>query len=238
MELDKEQMVRYSRTIMLEEIGTEGQRRLLDGSVFIVGAGALGSICAMYLAASGIGRIGIIDFDTVGLSNLQRQLSYTESDLGQPKTDVLKRRLHEINSGITVEAYNRMLTCENAAELFAGYDVVVEGSDNPSTKYLVTDTAHRLGKPCVAGGVREFVGQVMTFPPYCATTYRDLFPDAPCESGFTPCSAGGVLGPLPGVVASMQAAEVIKLLTGINTGIGHLLQIDLHTLTTTRLEIS
>lgn len=236
MELTKEQRVRYSRTLMLPAIGEEGQERLLGSSVLIAGAGALGSICAMYLAASGVGRIGIADFDTIGLSNLQRQLSYTMDDLGKYKVDVLARRLREINPEVRVDEHRLMLSAGNIREIAGGYDVIVEGSDNPSTKYLVTDTATALGLPCVLGGVREFVGQVMTFPGG-TSGYRDLFPDAPCEGGFTPCSVGGVLGPLPGVIASMQAAEVIKLLTGNGLpGLGTMLQVDMLTLAVSKME--
>ncbi len=239
MKLDKERMVRYSRAVMLPEIGEKGQKKLLCGSVLIVGAGALGGVCAMYLAASGVGRIGIIDFDTVGISNLQRQLSYTESDVGVSKVKALSARMTAINSDIIVETRNEMLGRRNAADLFAKYDVIVEGSDNPSTKYLVTDAARSSGKPCVVGGVRGFVGQVAIFPASCSTLYRDLFPDAPCEGGYTPCAIGGVLGPLPGVVASIQAAEAIKLLAGINTAsTGSFFQIDLRSLHTTRLELA
>ncbi|MBD5267365.1 MAG: HesA/MoeB/ThiF family protein [Bacteroides sp.] len=236
MELDKESLIRYSRTIMLPQVGEAGQLRLLAGSVMIVGAGALGSICAMYLAASGVGRIGIVDFDIVGLSNLQRQLSYTENDLGQSKVDVLGRRISGINSGIKVETHDEMLTSGNAVKLLEGYDIIVEGSDNPATKYLVTDTARSLEKPCVVGGVREFTGQVMTFTG-SGTGYRDLFPDAPCGSGVTPCSLGGVLGPLPGIIASLQASQVIKLLCGTGASCkGEFFQIDVETMQSMKFE--
>lgn len=237
MELDKESAIRYSRSIMLPPIGESGQLKLLAGSVMIVGAGALGSICAMYLAASGVGRIGIVDFDVVGLSNLQRQLSYTESDLGQFKVEVLGRRVSAINSGVKVEIHNEMLTSGNAVALFRDYDIIVEGSDNPATKHLVTDVAAELGKPCVLGGVREFTGQVITFTG-SGGRFRDLFPDSQCDSGFAPCSVGGVLGPLPGVIASLQAAQVIKLLCGVGDSLkNEIFQIDLMTMQSVRFEI-
>ncbi len=236
MELNNEERVRYSRTLMLSEIGESGQKKLLSSSVMIVGAGALGSICAMYLAASGIGRIGIADFDIVGLSNLQRQLSYSEKDLGKSKVDVLADRILSINSGIEVDVYDKMLTQSNVKEILAGYDIVIEGSDNPATKYMVADAAHDLDKPCIVGGVRDFIGQIMVFQPN-GSSYREVFPDAPCSGGYTPCSVGGVLGPLPGVIASLQASEVIKIITGINSGKGSFFQIDLRDMHVSRFDI-
>ncbi|MDE5877494.1 MAG: HesA/MoeB/ThiF family protein [Muribaculaceae bacterium] len=224
--LTNEQMIRHARTIALPEIGTEGVNRLMKASVIIVGAGALGCITAMYLAAAGIGCIGIIDFDTVGLSNLQRQLAYTETDLGLPKVQVLEIKLHAINPDVRIKAYNAMLTQANAPELLSSYDIIIEGSDNPATKYLVSDTAAALHRPCVIGGVRGFIGQITTQLPD-GPTYRDFFPEPPETCGLTPCSTTGVLGPVPGLIASLQATEAIKLLTGIGCPLsGRLLQID------------
>ena len=217
---------RYAREMSLPEIGREGVERLLGASVLIVGCGALGSVAAMYLAAAGVGRIGVADFDTVGLSNLQRQLSYTEDDLGKPKAETLAAKLKAINSTIKVESIGMMMTKSNLPRYMEEYDVVVEGSDNPSTKYLVSDTARTLGKPCVIGGVRGFVGQINTQLPD-GPYYRDIFPDIPESCGLTPCSAMGVLGPVPGMIASLQATEAIKLLTGAGETLsGRLLQID------------
>lgn len=208
---------RYSRGMMLEGIGEDGQMALKRSSVLVVGAGALGSIVSMYMAGSGVGHIAVADFDTVDLSNLQRQLSFTEDDLGQRKAEATGRRLRSINSLVRVEVIDELITARRADELFGRFDVIVEGSDNPATKYLVSDAAVRAERPCVIGGVREFGGQVMTQLPGHAC-YRDLFPDAACDAaGLTPCAAGGVLGPLPGIVASVQAAEVIKLLTSTGT---------------------
>ena len=215
--MNADQRRRYSRTILLDGIGEEGQSALDRASVLVVGSGALGSIVSMYLAGSGVGYIAVADFDNVDLSNLQRQLSFTEEDLGQRKAEATGRRLRSINSLIEVEVINELITSRRATELFSRFDVIVEGSDNPSTKYLVSDVASELQRPCVIGGVREFGGQVMTQLPGHAC-YRDLFPDAACDAaGLTPCAAGGVLGPLPGIVASIQASEVIKLLTGVGT---------------------
>lgn len=210
--LSKEQHRRYSRNIFLPEIGKEGQIKLLNASVLIVGTGALGSVVSMYLAAAGVGRIGLCDFDTIDISNLQRQLSFTEGDVGKKKVEVTADKLRAINSDICVNVYDGMLRKERAKELFDEYDIIVEGSDNPNTKYMVTDIAQTLKKPCVLGGVAQFSGQVMTILPG-GTTYRDLFPDAAGDGEFMPCSIGGVLGPVPGIVGSIQATEVIKLIT-------------------------
>lgn len=227
--------LRYAREIVLPEIGRGGVERLLGSSVLVVGAGALGCITAMYLAAAGVGKIGVADFDTVGLSNLQRQLSYTEDDIGRSKAKTLASKLKAINSSVKVDVIDRMLTKGNIAEYVGRYDIVVEGSDNPSTKYLVSDTARSYGKPCVIGGVRGFIGQLTTQLPE-GPYYRDIFPDIPEQCGLTPCSALGVLGPVPGVIASLQATEVIKLITGAGQPLrGRLLQIDTLTMSTIEL---
>lgn len=228
--------LRYSRQIVLPEIGREGIERLLASSVLIVGSGALGCISAMYLAAAGVGRIGVADFDTIGLSNLQRQLSYTEDDIDKLKADTLAAKLKAINSAVEVEVINKMLTKGNIAEYVGRYDIVVEGSDNPSTKYLVSDAAKALGKACVIGGVRGFIGQLTTQLPD-GPFYRDIFPDIADQCGMTPCASMGVLGPVPGVVASLQATEAIKLITGAGTPLsGRLLQIDTLTMSTVELQ--
>ena len=235
--MNNSEELRYSRQIALPEIGREGQQRLLGASVLIVGAGALGCISAMYLAAAGVGRIGVADFDKVGLSNLQRQLSYSEFDIDRPKAAMLASKLRAINSSVDVEVINKMLTKGNITEYVGRYDIVVEGSDNPSTKYLVSDTARAQGKPCVIGGVRGSIGQVTTQLPE-GICYRDIFPDIPEQCGLTPCASFGVLGPVPGVIASLQATEVIKLITGAGRLLsGRLLQIDTLTMSITELYI-
>ena len=203
---------RYSRNLLLPEIGKSGQLALMQSSVLVVGAGALGSIVAMYLAGSGVGRLGICDFDTIDISNLQRQLGFTVDDIGKSKVEVLYSRLSAINPEIIIESYEGLLRADKARELFKQFDVIVEGSDNPSTKYMVTDIANECEKPCVLGGVTGFEGQVMTLMPG-QHRYRDIFPDAAPEGGYTPCSLGGVLGPLPGIIGSIQASEVIKIIT-------------------------
>lgn len=212
-ELNSEEKRRYSRSILLDEIGEEGQKKLLKSSVLIIGAGALGSIVAMYLAASGVGHICIADFDTIDISNLQRQLSFTEDNVGTKKVDATAQRLKSINSDIKIEIIDRVIKQENALDLFENFDFIVEGSDNPATKYMVTDCCKKLQKPYCLGGVAQFKGQVMTFIPG-SMSYRDLFPESAEEGGYMPCSIGGVLGPLPGIIGSIQACETIKHIVG------------------------
>lgn len=213
-ELSQEERRRYSRTVMLPEIGKEGQARLLESHALIVGCGALGSIVAMQLAASGVGHLTIVDFDTVDISNLQRQLAFTEGDIGQKKSERLAAKIHAINSGIEVKTIDGVLKRTKAERLMADCDIAIEGSDNPATKYMVTDVAEALEKPCVLGAVSGFSGQVQTFAPGHAG-YRDWWPEEVGESGFTPCSLGGLLGPVPSLVASLQSAEAIKILAGL-----------------------
>jgi adenylyltransferase/sulfurtransferase len=213
-ELNSEQKRRYSRTITLSEIGEEGQAAICAGSVLLIGAGALGSVAAMYLAAAGVGHIGIADFDTVDITNLQRQIAYSEASAGKPKVDVLASRLREQNSTISVTTYNKLITPKNAAEIFADYDVIVEGSDNPSTKHMTAKICSALSKPCVIGGISRWSGQVMTVMPGDCS-YNDIFGENPSCSAFAPCSAAGVIGPLPGVVGSIQTIEALKLLANV-----------------------
>lgn len=211
--MDKTEKLRYSRLSMLEGIGEQGVRQLSEGKVFIVGAGALGSLCAMYLAASGVGTIGIADFDTIDLSNLQRQLFYGESSLGKSKIEILTQHINEINSTVKVNAFFQIIKEASAIKIFPDYDFIIDGSDNPSTKKLTAETCEKAGIPYCIGGVRQFGGQVMSWDKG-HMGYLDLFGDIPLCSGFTPCSLGGVLGPAAGVVASIQSAEAIKHLTG------------------------
>jgi molybdopterin/thiamine biosynthesis adenylyltransferase len=198
---------------MLDGIGAEGQERLLSSSVLIVGAGALGSVVAMYLAASGIGHIGIADFDTIDISNLQRQLSFTEADLGQSKAQVTAAKLAAVNSDVRVTVYEKLMRRADLETVIGEYDLVVEGSDNPDTKYMVTDVCREQQKQYVIGGVAQYNGQLMCYRPG-AVGYGDIFPQGE-SNGFLPCSMGGVLGPLPGVVGSLMSAEAIKMLVGV-----------------------
>lgn len=206
-------MIRYSRLSAIEGYGDEGVARLRAGKVLVIGCGALGSLCAMYLAASGAGTVGIADFDTIDVSNLQRQLFFDESTLGLSKCGILAARMRALNSDVEVVEYPEMINEKKAAGLFALYDFVIDGSDNPSTKLMTARVCEALGKPYCIGGVREMSGQAMSWKPGHAG-YAEIFGDtSPC-SGFTPCSLAGVLGPAAGVVASVQAAEAIKYLSG------------------------
>lgn len=224
--LSKTDRIRYSRNILLEGFGENGQHKLANASVIIVGTGALGSVVAMYLAASGIGKIGLCDFDTIDLSNLQRQFSFTTDDVGKSKVKTLSKKISDINPGIEIDVYEKFIDRKSAGTIFPGYDIIVEASDNPATKYLVTDTARLLGKPCVFGGVAQYLGQVTTFMPD-SIPYHEIFPYDEADNGLLPCNIGGVLGPLPGVIGSIQAIEVIKLLAGIGKPlVGRLLLYD------------
>ena len=210
--LTAEERMRYKRNLALPGIGEEGQRRLLEARVLVTGCGALGSIVSMYLAGSGVGHITLIDFDLVDISNLQRQLSFITDSVGKKKAFALGERLRQINPHIEIKPLDLRLTEENASELFAAHDLIVDGSDNPATKYLIAKFAAQHSKPYVLGGVHEWRGQVMTCLPG-TPGYADLFPAPAADASLPP----GLLGPLPGIVASVQAAETIKVLTGAGT---------------------
>lgn len=220
-------MSRYSRQIILPEFGEEGQRKLSQSSILMIGAGGLGSPALLYLAAAGVGRIGIIDGDTVDVSNLQRQILYRTSDEGKYKAEVAADQLRALNPDTHVDVYKEWLNKENALTLFEEYDLVIDGSDNFATRYLVNDACVILNKPLVYGAVFKFEGQVSVFNYQDGPTYRCLFPEAP-EAGTVPnCSEIGVLGVLPGLVGTLQATEAIKVLTGMNGVLsGVLLTID------------
>lgn len=223
---------RYSRTEALPEIGQDGQRRISAGSVLLIGCGALGSAAASYLAGAGVGRLGLVDYDTVDISNLQRQVAYTEDDAGKHKCMRLADRLTHLNSEIQIQPVTTLATRKNIFTLMDGYDFVVEGSDNPSTKMLVAAACDEAGISYCIGGVAGFSGQVMTHIPG-TTRYSDIFPEAPEPVGaFTPCQARGVFGPAAAVVASVQAAEALKYLSGAGSLLtDRLLTIDTLTMT-------
>lgn len=207
--------MRYERQILLPEIGPEGQHRLSRSRVLIVGAGALGTVVGMYLAGAGVGHITVADFDTVSLSNLHRQIAYTETDVGASKAVTLAQRLRGINSEIVVAPLERRVDADILQWLLPDFDLVVEASDNFETKYAVTDAAAAAGKPCVFGGVNGFKGEVHTHLP-SGSSYRDIFP----EGGEIPLpGVRPVFGPVPGIVGSIQASEVIKILTGIGASL-------------------
>ena len=215
-ELSRAEKMRYSRHLLLPEVGEMGQIKLKNSSVLIVGAGGLGCPVALYLAAAGVGRIGIIDFDKVDSSNLQRQVAFTQNDVGQPKAEVLATRLREMNAHIEVEVFNDRFSATNAQEILANYDVLVDGSDNFATRYLTNDASYLSKTPLIFGAVSRFQGQVSVFnADEQAPCYRCLFPDEPEAGTILNCAEAGVLGALTGVIGTLQAAECLKFITGI-----------------------
>ena len=214
-QLTNEEINRYSRHLIMPEVGVDGQRRLKAGSVLCVGAGGLGSPAAMYLAAAGVGRIGIVDFDVVDYSNLQRQIIHGTSSVGKTKLESAKARLIDINPHIQIDTYETALSSENALELFAPYDVILDGTDNFPTRYLTNDACVLLGKPNAYGSIFRFEGQASVFAAKDGPCYRCLYPEPPPPGLVPSCAEGGVLGVLPGVIGVIQATETIKLITGI-----------------------
>jgi len=213
--LTDDELRRYGRHLVLPEFGVEGQQRLKAGSVLVVGAGGLGAPLAMYLAAAGVGRLGLVDFDRVDVSNLQRQLLYDTRDIGRPKLEAAAQRLAALNPGVRVECHDARLSSENALEILRGYDVIADGTDNFATRYLVNDACALLGRPNVYGSVFRFEGQVAVFDAARGPCYRCLYPDPPPPGLVPSCAEGGVLGVLPGVIGTLQAIEVLKQLAGI-----------------------
>jgi sulfur-carrier protein adenylyltransferase/sulfurtransferase len=211
----EEQVQRYSRHIILPNIGGKGQRKLLDSSVLVIGAGGLGSPVAMYLAAAGIGKLGIVDFDQVDVTNLQRQILHTTADVGRSKVTSAVEHLRAINPTIEVVGHETLLFSTNVFEIFEGYDVIVDGTDNFPVRYLVNDATQFTGKPLVYGSIYQFEGQATVFMPRQETPcYRCLFPAPPPPGTVPSCAEGGVFGVLPGVIGSIQATEAIKIITG------------------------
>jgi molybdopterin/thiamine biosynthesis adenylyltransferase/rhodanese-related sulfurtransferase len=224
--LTEEQMQRYSRQIVLPEVGVAGQRRLLESSVLIVGAGGLGSPAALYLAAAGVGTIGIVDGDRVDLTNLQRQILHSTHDVGRPKTQSARRTLEDINPDVRVVTYQTVLTSENALEILRPYDVVVNGSDNFPTRYLVNDACVMLGKPLVDASILRWEGQATTYLPGRGC-YRCLFPSPPPPGAVPSCAEGGIIGAVAGFLGSYQALEAIKILLGVGaTLVNRLMLVD------------
>jgi sulfur-carrier protein adenylyltransferase/sulfurtransferase len=211
----EEQVQRYSRHIILPNIGAKGQRKLLNGSVLVIGAGGLGSPIAMYLAAAGVGKLGIVDFDRVDLTNLQRQILHTTPDVGRSKVESAVKHLRAINPTIEVVGHDTLLFSTNVFEIFEGYDVIVDGTDNFPVRYLVNDATQFMGLPLVYGSIYQFEGQATVFMPGQETPcYRCLYPAPPPPGAVPSCAEGGVFGVLPGVIGSIQATEAIKILTG------------------------
>ncbi|PJF40329.1 MAG: molybdopterin-synthase adenylyltransferase MoeB [Chloroflexi bacterium] len=214
-ELSNEEVRRYSRHLIMPEVGIEGQRKLKSSSILLIGTGGLGSPLAMYLAAAGVGRLGLVDYDVVDDTNLQRQVIHGQRDVGRPKLDSAEERIRDINPYVDIDKYNVPLTSDNALELFAPYDVIIDGTDNFPTRYLVNDACVKLGKPNVYGSIFRFEGQLSVFYAKEGPCYRCMFPTPPPPGLVPSCAEGGVLGILPGTIGTMQATEAIKLLLGI-----------------------
>jgi sulfur-carrier protein adenylyltransferase/sulfurtransferase len=226
-QLTPDEIHRYSRHLVLPEVGVEGQRRLKDARILLVGAGGLGSPNALYLAAAGVGRLGIVEFDVVDVTNLQRQVLHGTKDVGRSKLDSARDRLRDVNPHVEVVAHEARLTSENALEIIGGYDLVVDGTDNFATRYLVNDACVLLGKPNVYGSIFRFEGQSTVFCTPDGPCYRCLYPEPPPPGLVPSCAEGGVLGILPGLVGLVQATEAVKLVTGIGeTLAGRLLLVD------------
>ena len=225
--LKPEQRNRYERHISLPEIGEKGQQKLLGSRVVIVGAGGLGSPAALYLAAAGVGTIGVVDMDTVEESNLQRQILHSTETIGENKVDSAEKTLSTLNPDVNVITYNTRLNKDNAIEIIENYDVVIDGTDNFQTRYLINDASVKTGTPVVHGSIFQYEGQITVFDPKNGPTYRDIFPEPP-ENGTAPnCTEAGVLGVLPGIVGSIQALETIKLILDIGEGLsGRLIVFD------------
>ena len=225
-ELSHEELLRYSRHLILPEVGLEGQRRLKAARVALIGAGGLGSPASLYLAAAGVGTLGLVDFDVVDATNLQRQIVHGTAAVGDSKLDSAEARLNDLNPHVHIEAFDTRLTSENALEILRDFDVVLDGSDNFPTRYLVNDAAYLAGKPLVDGSILLFDGMASVFLPGKGC-YRCLFPTPPPPGEVPSCAEAGVLGMLPGMVGTIQATETVKLIMGIGTSLsGRLLLID------------
>jgi molybdopterin/thiamine biosynthesis adenylyltransferase len=224
----EDQVRRYARHVILPGIGGDGQRRLMEAKVLVIGAGGLGSPAAMYLAAAGVGTLGVVDFDRVELSNLQRQLLHDTGDVGRSKVESARERLGELNPNVEVVAHETLLSSDNAFEVLGGYDVVVDGTDNFPVRYLTNDACQMLEKPLVYGSIYQWEGQASVFLPGPETPcYRCLFPEPPPPGTVPSCAEGGVFGVLPGIIGSIQAVEAIKLVLGVGESlVGRLLLYD------------
>ena len=237
-ELTREELVRYSRHILLPQVGEDGQRALKASRVLLVGAGGLGSPVALYLAAAGVGTLGLVDFDAVDLSNLQRQILHGSAAVGSSKIDSARDRLRDINPNVEVETYETRFASGNALEIARGYDLIVDGTDNFATRYLVNDTSVLLGIPNVYGSVYRFEGQASVFGAPDGPCYRCLFREPPPPHLVPSCAEAGVLGAIPGLAGTIQATEAIKMLLGLGDAlVGRLLTIDVMTMAFRTIEI-
>ena len=227
VKLSKEEVQRYSRHLIMPEVGMEGQLKLKRARVLTIGTGGLGAPLGLYLAAAGVGHLGLVDFDVVDSSNLQRQVTFTTADVGKPKSEAAKARLSALNPAIEIVSYETRLTSDDALELFRDYDIIVDGTDNFPTRFLVNDACVLLGKPNVYGSIFRFEGQATVFGYPDGPCYRCLYPEPPPPGLVPSCAEGGVLGVLPGIVGSIQAMETIKLILGTGEPlVGRLLLFD------------
>ena len=225
--LTNEEILRYSRHLIMPEVGMEGQLKLRNAKVLLIGTGGLGAPLGLYLAAAGVGHLGLVDFDVVDFTNLQRQVTFGSDDVGKPKALAAQARLSNLNPDIEIETFETKLTSENALELFKDFDIIVDGTDNFPTRYLVNDACILLGKPNVYGSIFRFEGQVTVFGMPDGPCYRCLYPEPPPPGLVPSCAEGGVLGVLPGIVGSIQAMETIKLILGTGESLkGRLLLFD------------
>ena len=237
--LSPSEISRYQRHLNLPQFSLEGQEKLKAARVLVVGAGGLGSPIILYLAAAGVGTLGIIDFDKVDLTNLQRQILFTENDIGKSKAQVAAQRVAALNSHVRSRPYECNLTSANALDIIPDYDIVVDGTDNFPTRYLINDACSILGKPFVYGSIFRFEGQLAVFNYLGGPTYRDLFPEPPEPDAVPNCAEGGVIGVLPGIIGTLQANEVIKVLTGIGEPLsGRLMILDALTMSSRTIKLS
>ncbi len=214
MALSQEEVLRYSRHLIMPEVGVEGQEKLKKASILLIGCGGLGSPLGMYLSAAGVGRLGLVDFDLVDFTNLQRQVAFGTSDVGRPKVEATQERINSINPNVTVETHRVKLSSENALEIFKKYDLIIDGTDNFPTRYLVNDACVFLKKPNIYGSIFRFEGQATVFWAEKGPCYRCLYPEPPPPGMVPSCAEGGVLGILPGLIGLIQATEAIKLILG------------------------
>ncbi|MBI2190976.1 MAG: molybdopterin-synthase adenylyltransferase MoeB [Planctomycetes bacterium] len=238
-QLTNEEIYRYSRHLIMPEVGLGGQQKLRNSSILLIGAGGLGSPLGLYLTAAGVGRIGIVDFDVVDFTNLQRQVLHTTQDVGRPKLQSAKDHLKAINPSVEIVGYESRLTSENAMEIAKDYDIIIDGTDNFPTRYLVNDVCVLLGKPNVYGSIFRFEGQASVFDARRGPCYRCLYPEPPPPGMVPSCAEGGVLGVLPGIIGIIQATEAVKLILGTGDPlVGRLLLYDALAMTFTELKLA
>ena len=230
-----DELVRYSRQMLLPEVGIEGQEKLKWTKVLVIGAGGLGCPVLQYIAAAGIGTIGIVDFDTIAVHNLHRQILYTNADVGKQKAPIAAEKIKQSNPNINCVVFDEKLTIENAAGIISQFDIVIDGSDNFATRYLVNDTCVKVGKPLVYGTILKFDGQVAVFNFNGSKNLRDIYPEPPNPEDVPNCDENGVLGVVPGIIGMMMCDHVLKIVLGLPININTLLLVDLGSYTVRKL---